>query len=168
MSALGALSHLLPRGSAIAIVFKVIARIFALLLAVVLFMPSGMMSDSGTIPSLNAANTAVVGCLLIMLSGIFGNLNMFALGVFTVILGCLIWSASDTMSQLVTNLYLWVVVPVAFIWILGCQFQVLPSPFDIYPRLNPLYIHRHEAASNVTTEYVSIHDEESGEEDLNH
>ena len=157
MSVLGVVSHLLPRGSTVAIVSKAIARIFAIFLGIVLFTPAAMMSDSGTPQAIRASQTQLTACLLIFLSGIFGNVNVFALAVLTLLLSVLAYEAPVAFSKV----YLCVIVPVAFIWILGCQFQVLPSAYDIY-------IRRHEATSNVTTEYVLIHDNKSGGEDLDH
>ena len=63
MSVLIALSHLLPRGSTVAIVFKVVAQILAIYLGVALLIPSFTQSDSGTPQAVRASQTQVTACL---------------------------------------------------------------------------------------------------------
>jgi hypothetical protein len=105
---------------------NVLSRIFAVFLGLLFIFPAGMASDSGTIQACNGALTLLVACLLMILSGVFGNLQLFALGVLTLFLTFLFVQANETLNKLATVLYLCVFVPVAFIWILGYHFQVLP------------------------------------------
>jgi hypothetical protein len=84
------ISPFVPRGASTAvIVAKVIARLMLIKVGLGLVLASAMLSDNGTPEALMAAKTCVAACLVFILSGVAGNIQMFFLALFSYVFGLL-------------------------------------------------------------------------------